>query len=175
MNEQHITPERLIDYLHGELAPEDDARVLSHIDSCPSCLEAYETEAQLTDLLRSWKSDERELPAGVVASIWDRIERERVPTWQTYLGWFMRPALTVPVAAMLVVGVYFGVASVHGTGAKTSIDAAYYLDDHAALTKSIPFDEASSSVVPASLENDDPEADQQWVATADVHSTNDSP
>jgi hypothetical protein len=44
------------------------------------------------------------------------------------------------------------------------VDAGYLLDDHAALSSTVPFSE--SAVVPASLEQDRPGGDQQWVADA---------
>jgi len=107
----------------------------------------------------------RELPAGVVNGIHAAIERDTAPAWWSRLGALTRPAIALPVAAALIVGLYFGATTLHGAPVPM-IEAAYYLDDHAALTSTLPLGEGS--VVPKSLENETANGDQRWVAAATV-------
>jgi len=140
----HPTQELLIDYLHGELAPGDDAALLQHLNGCAQCRTRYDEEAALTESLRSYAlATERELPAGVRASILDAIEAKpaaAAPWW--------RPALALPVAAAIALAAFAGYSASHNTRS-TMIDAAYYLDDHAALTSAITFSEGN--IVPTAL------------------------
>ena len=39
--------ELLIDYVSGELPPEQEERLRQHLDACPPCLDAYDFEADL--------------------------------------------------------------------------------------------------------------------------------
>lgn len=150
MKQEHVTTEQLIDYLHGELAPGDDAHILQHLEHCGACAAAYDEQARVTEALRAYaRASERELPQGVVNRIWDQIEREeRSPSWGARIAAFWRPAVAVPVAAVLVVGAFFGFTATHHA-AVTTIDASYYLQDHAAITGTVPFSEGI--VVPSGL------------------------
>jgi anti-sigma factor RsiW len=157
MNIEHATTEQLIDYLHGELDPARDAALLAHLESCGVCRARHEDEARIAEALRSHaRASERELPPGVVARIWEQLEK---PPKRSPIAWLLRPALALPLAAALVFAAFFGY--VH-TG-QTSIDAAYYLDDHDALVGTVPFGEGN--VVPTSLMNDETGADQQWISS----------
>lgn len=164
----HITTELLNDYLHRELPPEQDGAVLAHLHACHACTQAYEEQARLSETLRAYaRASERELPQGVVNRIWDQIERENLrPTFAERLAAFWRPAVAVPVAALLVVGAFFGYTTLHPTAPVTTIDASYYLQDHAALTGTVPFSEGS--VVPSSLRADATTADAVAVPVAGV-------
>ena len=163
MNQQHLTDEQLIDYLHREANPAADAKILAHLEACGDCRAHYEAEAELSEVLRGYaRETERELPQGVVARIWDAVDRAEAPvSIRERLTAFVRPAVAVPVAAMLVVAVYFGL-NTHRGDAAPSINAAYYLDDHAALNTTVPFSEGAA--IPASLEHDETGSDQRWVA-----------
>jgi predicted anti-sigma-YlaC factor YlaD len=164
MNE-HLTTEQLIDYLHRELEFEGDAVILTHLDTCAECRAQYDSQAQLSELLRAHaRATERELPQSVITGIWDTIEaRSTAPSlWERITAAF-RPAYAIPIAAAVVVGAYFGITAGHHGAPKTIIDAAYYLEDHAALTSTMPF--AEGNIVPTTLENDEQNSDQQWVAT----------
>jgi len=166
MNEQHFNNDDFTDYLHGELSPGRDAEMLVHLDACATCRTAYDAEARLGETLRAYAAlSEREMPAGLAAGVWGRIEREREgPRWATRLAALLRPAIAIPVAAALVLAAYLGSTLQHGS-AKPSIDAAYYLNDHAALTRTIPFSEGGS-VVPPTLASDNAGADQQAIVIA---------
>ncbi|HUA07914.1 MAG TPA: zf-HC2 domain-containing protein [Candidatus Acidoferrales bacterium] len=138
----HPTQELLIDYLHGELAPGEDAALLQHLNGCAECRTRYEDEAALSEMLvRYARATECELPAGVRASILDAVEaKPRVTPW-----W--RPAISLPIAAALALAVFAGYSTSHHR--VTTIDAAYYLDDHAALTTAVT--QSEGNTVPAAL------------------------
>lgn len=164
MNKEHVTTEEIIDYLHRELSPEADAAMLVHLNSCAQCAAMYEEQARISESLRAYaRASERELPQGVVARIWDAVEAQQAqPTLGARLVAFFRPAVAVPaLAAPLVVGAFFGYTASHHNGAVTTIDAAYYLRDHASLNNTMPFGEGS--VEPA--RGDESAGDQQWVAS----------
>jgi anti-sigma factor RsiW len=162
MTQQHPTTEAIIDYLHRELTPEADAAMLTHLESCRDCAASYEEQAQLSEGLRAYaRATERELPEGVVARIWDAVERESsAPSFVERLQALLRPVIAVPIAAMLVVGAFFAYNASHHVPL-TTIDAAVYLRDHAAVTSTLPFGEGPD---PASLRDDSP-SEQQWVAS----------
>lgn len=164
MNNEHLDINALIDYLHRELDPGEDATVMQHIGTCAQCSAAYNEQAQLSESLRAYaRATERELPAGVIARVRDAVEKEHAaPTLAGRLSAWLRPAIAVPAAALLALALYFGVIAPRVPATTAIIDAAYYLDDHAALTNTVPFSEGN--VVPASLENDETGSDQHWVA-----------
>lgn len=164
MNE-HTTTEAIIDYLHRELSPEEDAALLVHLGSCAQCAAIYEEQARISESLRAYaRATERELPQGVVARIWDAVEaRDARPTFVQRIAAVFRPAIAVPIAAVLVVGAFFGYSATHQNASITTIDAAYYLRDHASLNSTMPFGEGS--VEPASLRSDESAGDQHWIAS----------
>jgi anti-sigma factor RsiW len=146
----HPNQDLLIDYLHGELAPGEDAALLLHLDSCAACRARYQDEVELSESLRAHaRLSERDLPAGVRNAVWAAIESdERVPSWSQRVAAWLRPAVALPLAAGLVIAAFIGYGSTaHHNG--TTIDAAYYLDDHAAITSAVPFSQGNT--VPAAL------------------------
>lgn len=166
MNE-HISTEHLIDYLHGELEPSVDAAILAHLELCSDCRSAYNAETSVTEALRTYaRATERELPAGVIYRVRDAIATQtREPSsWERIMR-SLRPAITVPIAAVLIVGTYFGIGGLHASPPATTIEAAYYIEDHAAMTSTLPLSEAT--VVPATFKSDAQRADQRWVSTVD--------
>ncbi len=178
MNE-HLNHDDFIDYLHGECAPGRDAAILAHLNGCDACTAAYDAEARLGELLRAHaKHTERELPYGMSASIWERIEREptaRRAGWAAAFANLLRPAVAVPAIAALAVAAYFGATTLYHGPARPSIEAAFYLNDHAALTRTVPFSEGGS-VVPSTLASDNIGTDQQAIAlTGSTSESNGSP
>ncbi len=154
MTNEHIDSSILTDYLHHELAPGEDARVLAHLTACTECAGAYEAEARLTEALRAEaRAAERELPLRVENRVLAGIEASRMPAWLRQLRLVARPAIGLPVAAAIVLAAALGFVSLGShTAHAPTIAAAYYLDDHAALSNSsLPF--AQTAVVPGSLEN----------------------
>ncbi|MEO9263426.1 MAG: zf-HC2 domain-containing protein [Candidatus Baltobacteraceae bacterium] len=175
MNLQHPTQDQLIDYIHRELTPADDATILMHIEACGACRAQYEIEARLSEALRVHaRATERDLPAGVINRIWDAVDTAPALSWSQRLRATLRPAIAVPIAAMLAVAIYFGAGATHrAEGPQATIDAAYYLDDHAALTSTVPFGEGNA--VPSQLRNDQVGgAGQNVVAQAAVIRTADA-
>lgn len=146
----HPNQEQLIDYLHGELAPGEDAALLQHLESCATCRARYHDEVELSESLRAYaRLSERELPAGVRNAVLATIESgERAPTWSQRVAAWLRPAVYVPVAAALVLAAFIGYGSSAHHNA-TTIDATYYLEDHAAVTSAVPFNEGNT--VPTAL------------------------
>lgn len=168
----HISHEQLTDYLHRALAPEDDAQVYTHLENCADCRSTYQDEAALTEALRAHAlTEERDLPSGVVAAVWSAIEAsQRRSTFGEILSAWLRPAILVPLAAVIVIALMV-VPRFVPTSAPLTIDAAYYLQNHAALGSTMPF--ADTNVVPASLGSDDESqttavAVMPSMATADV-------
>ena len=163
MKQEHATIEEIIDYLHGELAPEDDAALYVHMESCTSCTAQYNEQARLSEALHAYgKATENELPQGVVARIWDAAAKEHArPSWIEGLAALLRPAVALPIAAVLIAAIIFAPRLLERSAG--SIDVAYYMQDHAALTNAVPFHEGS--VEPETLQSDLPATDQHWVAT----------
>lgn len=137
---QHPTHEQFIDYLHSALSPAEDAAVHAHIDDCALCRSNYAAEVQLTELLRNQaRAEERELPPMLKASIWQAIRELPASPLDRVRAW-LRPAYAVPVAAALLIGLFFGSGYLHGSRDQVpAIDAAYYLQDHAAMNGTVPF------------------------------------
>lgn len=138
MNQTHPTPEEIVDYLHGELSPADDAAVAAHIAGCTECTEIRDNEVSLTELLVAHaKAEERELPPSVVAKIWEGVAPRRTSVWERLSAAF-RPAVAVPVAIAVAAFIYFSFKTAHGPAHAATIDAGYYVDSHAALSAETP-------------------------------------
>lgn len=139
----HYNSESLIDYLHGELAPGEDAAVYAHLATCTDCRAAYDAEVTVSEALRSSSlAQERELPPMLKAQIWAAIRTQQPSLLDTLRG-YLRPAYAVPLAAALIVAGYFGVPAARNglTPATPGVSAAYYLDEHAAETQANPLAE----------------------------------
>lgn len=161
---EHLNNQTLIDYMHAGLSPERDAHVYAHLETCPECRAEYDAELALTDLVRSFAAaDTRELPSSVKAEIWERIRAARPSPWGAWASW-LRPAVSLPVAAALALAAYLG-TSYLGPHGIAPIDAGYYLQDHAALDSTVPFsDRAMASA--ADLESVTPKAPAAVAVTA---------
>ena len=143
MNE-HLTPGTLIDFLHGELASAEDARVHAHLATCSACRSAHELEAMLGETLRAAAAaEEREMPSLVAAAVWQRV-REAKPGPFAQLQALLRPIVAIPVAAAILLGAFFASPLGHGSNAP-KIDATYYLQAHAAQAGLTPLSERSST------------------------------
>lgn len=153
MNEMHPSTEELIDYLHGELPPGQDAVVHAHIATCLECARAQSEEVALTDLLRAHaRAEERDLPERVVAQIRESVRRRPDTSAWHRLRASLRPAFVLPAAAAAAIAIYLGLHAGHGTARATTIGAAYYVDNHAAMTATTPF--AEDAPLPATLTSD---------------------
>jgi anti-sigma factor RsiW len=156
MNE-HLSNATIIDYIHGELPPAADALALGHVHECASCRAEIERETRLSEALKvEAAQDDRDLPAMVKAQIWQVVRTER-PSLSARLVALLRPAVAVPAAAILVAVVYFASPIGRGTHAPATVDATYYLEQHAAEQMQSPFAERGSPA--AVLETSDSTAD----------------
>jgi len=161
---EHLNNQLLIDYMHAGLDTEQDARVYAHLEACHDCRAEYDAELALTDLLRNYAaSDTRELPSSVKAEIWERIRAARPSPWGSWANW-LRPAVSLPVAAALALAAYFGTSYLAPRGT-APIDASYYLQDHAALDSTVPFSDRVTASA-ADLESAAPKAPAAVAVTA---------
>ncbi|HLI96517.1 MAG TPA: zf-HC2 domain-containing protein [Candidatus Baltobacteraceae bacterium] len=148
---QHPTNDILLDYIHGELAPARDAFVYAHLEQCETCRADYEAEIAVGEMLRANAArEERELPASVKAEIWKRVREAQPSVWNLLAVW-ARPAVAIPVAAAIAIAAYFGTTYIGPQGAP-SIEASYYLQDHADMNGTIPFSDHNAEN-PVELEN----------------------
>jgi predicted anti-sigma-YlaC factor YlaD len=166
----HLTTDLIVDYLHGELAPEDDALAHAHLAACDACRRAYDLESTLVEALRSAaKAEEREMPSLVNAAVWEQIRAAR-PGFMTRALALLRPAIAVPVAAVLIAGGFFVSPLGHGVanrGATTTIDANYYLEAHAAQSSQMPLsDHSAASTIETSMVETAPPALVRQVDTS---------
>jgi len=145
---EHPTLEQLNDYVHGELPEQQDAAIHAHLSGCAPCAEAHETEVRIGEVLREHaRAEERELPLGFAQRIVDTAvasESHREPWWEAFTR-VLRPAIAVPAIVALALIVYLAVAgSKQGAAVQSAtIDAAAYLDNHAALATDMPFSETA--------------------------------
>lgn len=141
---EHITTDQLIDYIHGALAPGDDALVHTHLEGCAPCRDEYALEVRLTEMLRDQVSRETfEMPSAIKAHLWQSIRASK-PSWATALQTWLRPVYALPVAAAIIVAALLPTYLGHHETAPL-IDAAYYLQDHAAMNGSVPFADRSGA------------------------------
>jgi anti-sigma factor RsiW len=163
MNETHPSIEEIVDYLHGELLAPREAAVHAHILSCPVCAQARADEASLTDALRAHvRAAERELPPSVIANIRAAVAQQAKPSLWDRLRLTLRPAVVLPSAAAIAAALYFGFTAMHGTARATTIQPAYYVENHAALTATTPFSE-EAPMPPMLTSEDAPFADERPV------------
>jgi anti-sigma factor RsiW len=144
MINQHPSNETLIDYIHGELPAHEDAVVHAHLATCAACSTAYNAEVRLGELLREHaRAEERDLPPGFAARIvaTATTARPAPPWWQTAI---FRPAYALPAAAGIVLALYLGFSAFGGPAKTTTVNAAYYIESHAALATDAPFAEGAS-------------------------------
>jgi anti-sigma factor RsiW len=147
MNETHPSIEQIVDYLHGELPPAQDAAMHAHLAGCPPCDERRAEEAAIGEALRAHvRAAERELPAGIAQRIRDATERSRESAWER-VGAFFRPIVLIPTAAAVAVALFLVGYGWHNATAPTEIDAASYVNDHAAMAAGAPFGDAAPPAV----------------------------
>lgn len=133
----HLTESQLVDYAHGMLPAQEDARVLSHLHACADCAAALDAEMRIIEALRAHvRETDVELPSTVKAAIWARV-REAQPSPLSRFRAFWRPVVALPVAAALAAGIYFGTTQLTPRPAP-AIDASYYLQDAAAVDATMP-------------------------------------
>jgi anti-sigma factor RsiW len=139
----HLSPDLLVDYLHAELRPEDDALAYAHLQTCAACRDGYQIEVALGEALRASAASEAvEMPSLVAAAVWQQIRAARPGPVALLIG-YLRPAIALPVAAALLLGGWF--ASPYARPASPTIDASYYFAAHAAQSATTPLSERNSA------------------------------
>jgi anti-sigma factor RsiW len=142
---QHLTADLIVDFVRGELTPADDALTHAHLQTCPDCRRQFEREVALVDALRAAaRAEEVEMPSLVNAAVWEAIRQARPGPLARFAA-FWRPALAIPVAALLLLGGWFASPYAPHAGASPTIDASYYLEAHAAQTAQTPLSEHSGA------------------------------
>lgn len=133
MTPQHPSIERIIDYIHHELAPSEDAVLFAHFAECPACRDEYEAELRLTATLRSAAAAQTfELPPMVKAEIWKSVRSRESRGWNAWL----RPLIALPVAAAIAVAALFAVQQANGPmSSHPGVGAQYYFASHNAATR----------------------------------------
>jgi len=147
----HPDTDRLIDFLHGELSPSEDAAFHGHLVACAACRADADAERALTDALRTEVlATALEMPSLVNAAVWARV-RDARPGRFARFGAVLRPAFAVPIAAALLIGGWFASPLAHPAGTAPHIDAAYYFAAHAAQSSQSPLTAQSGlqSIEPA--------------------------
>jgi anti-sigma factor RsiW len=142
MNETHPSIEQIVDYLHGELSPARDAAIHAHLAACTDCEEQRAHEVAITETLRAHaRATERELPASVVAKIRQSVTRSSAPSLGERLRAALRPVVLFPAAAVAAAILYIGVGvwREHSAEPAARIDAASYIENHAAMAATAPF------------------------------------
>jgi anti-sigma factor RsiW len=140
MMQDHLTNETLLDYLHRELSPGDDAQVLVHLEQCERCARELNVEAAIGDRLRATaRSEELELPLGMRSAILARIAALAPAPVNALRSW-LRPVVIVPVAASLAAGaILLGpVHSLQTAPSSAALPVSYYLEEHAARSQENP-------------------------------------
>ncbi|GAC1303842.1 MAG: hypothetical protein NVS2B3_06570 [Vulcanimicrobiaceae bacterium] len=148
---QHLTPDLLVDYVHGELSPADDARAHAHLSACTTCRAEYDGQVAVGEILRlAATSEEREMPAFLKAAVWERVRAAEPGPLARLAALFdpalLRPALALPIAAILAIGAYVASPLAHHDPART-IAASYYLQSHAVQSAQAPLSERSNTQV----------------------------
>lgn len=158
----HLPPEILIDYIHGELHPAEDAQVHAHLSSCAFCHQQLEHERALTELLRSAAArEDLEFPPLIKARVWQTIRAAKPSLW----AWLRSPNPLAPaLAATLAIGAFTAGMLLQGSHAHPTIDAAFYLDEHAEQQGSSPLAERSA---PQTIESAYDQTQTEGIAAPD--------
>ncbi|HZO94124.1 MAG TPA: zf-HC2 domain-containing protein [Candidatus Baltobacteraceae bacterium] len=170
----HYDRDILIDYVHGELTPEADAAVFEHLEICTACRAAHDEEAALGETLRTLaRGAELELPSMVKARVWDAVRRER-PSWLERLRAGLAPRFAVPVAALVLAGLYFGVPIFHAQQPAPGIAAAFFLDEHNAEVQQNPLGPGVSPAVYGVASDRTSTSAASYIDTADAATLDDA-
>ncbi len=170
----HYQREILIDYLHGELSPQADAAVFEHLEACVECRAAHDEEAAFGETLRVLaRESELDLPAMVKARVWDAIRHEQ-PSWLDKLRASWSPRFALPIAAVVVVGVYFGVPIFHAQQPAPGVLASYYLDEHNAEVQQNPLGPGVSPALYGVTTDRSSSSAASYIDTADAATLDDA-
>jgi anti-sigma factor RsiW len=143
---KHLNSTTLIDYLHHELSPSEDAEVLAHLQSCESCSQELNIEASITDRLRATaKATQLEMPPGMRNAIVARIAAHRPTPWEA-LRALVRPLIVVPVAAALATAAFL-LAPAISPPSTARVPVSYYLRQYAAHAGQNPLADRGTAIM----------------------------
>lgn len=146
MNDTHPSIEHIVEFLHGELSPAEDAAIHAHLAGCSDCERKRSEELAIIEALRRYgQATEREMSARLASKIRTAAAESRPGAWQRLVAGF-RPMVMIPAAAAVGLAVYFGYHSWHHATAPTAINAAYYVNNHNAMAASAPFGDAAPPI-----------------------------
>lgn len=138
MNVRHPSLDRLIDYVHGELPAADDAALHAHLSECASCSAQRDREVAVSELLRRYATEaERDMPPGLRTAILANAAADRAVAQRWSPANLWRAAVCVPLVAAAALAIYVAASNPHSQG--TALDAGAYVDYHAALSSTAPF------------------------------------
>lgn len=144
---QHLNAATLIDYLHHELSPSEDADVLAHLQSCEACTQELNIEASITDRLRATaRAAELEMPAGMRGAIMARIAEQRPSPWEALRAW-LRPVIVVPVAAAVATAAFLFGPALNPPASNPRLPVSYYLQQYAAHAEQNPLADRSTAIM----------------------------
>lgn len=107
--------ELLIDYIDGQLSPEETAFVISHIEACPECLREYEDYTEIRRAVAETAAVPELSPETVTAlarAAKKSVSKDRKPFWKRIaFSPFLVPALSSAIA--LSVWFYYGNTGTH--------------------------------------------------------------
>lgn len=143
---EHLSTDQLVDFVHGELTPQDDARAHAHLSSCTLCRADVDAEMTVREFLRNVAAaDEREMPSSIKAAIWEEIRAAKPGPFAAFAA-LLRPAIAVPLGALLLLGGYFA-SPLARHEAQPTIAASYYLQAHAVQSAQSPLSERAAGAV----------------------------
>ena len=149
----HYTLDILEDYLHGALGPERDAAIHAHLEACAACRDVYDEAAAVRDWLRAAaRAEEREFPETIRTRVLAKI-RYPEPSFLDRLRAAFRPAIAVPIAAVIAAAAFVGLPAVHPAGTAPGVAATYLLEEHAAVAAQNPL--TDRALVVTTSVNDD--------------------
>jgi anti-sigma factor (TIGR02949 family) len=151
---QHLNIETLIDYLHHELAPGQDASVLAHLEECRDCASELNVEAAITERLRATaRTEDLDLPVGMRSAIMARIAALR-PTPLDVVRRWLGPIVLVPVAASIAAAAFFLAPHPTTQNQQAALPVSYYLEAHAVGAQGNPLADRGTVMLPAMLTQD---------------------
>ena len=146
MMTKHLTSETLIDYLHRELSPPEDARVLAHLEECADCTRELNAEASITEQLRATaRASELELPLGMRSAIMARIASQDTAQPGLLRRW-LSPILLVPLAAAVAAAAFF-FSPVGQPAQNAALPVSYYIEQHAAGAQESPLSDHGAIIM----------------------------
>lgn len=135
---KHLNSNILLDYLHRELGPAEDAKVLAHLETCELCAGELQVEASIAERLRTAaRVQELELPQGMHHAIMARIAEIRTSPWERFGAW-LRPIIVVPFAAVAAAAAFYLSPLQQQIPARAELPVSYYLQQYAVHAQQNP-------------------------------------